>query len=82
MGFLLSFIPAASFKLLSGENNLTEYLFNKHMVRHLFCKSCGVQSFARGKGKDGAEMVALNVRCIPEVDVKSLTVTEVDGKSA
>lgn len=80
-GFLLKFVPASQFKLLSGEDNLTEYRFNKKHIAHLFCKTCGVQSFARGKDQEGNETIALNVRCIPDLDKNSLKVNEFDGKS-
>ncbi len=80
-GLLLNFIPAAQFKLLSGGDNLTEYRFNKKMIAHLFCKTCGIESFARGKGKEGNDTVALNVRCLDGVDVDSLTLTPFDGKN-
>ena len=32
--------------LKSGEDELTEYTFNKHVVHHLFCSICGIQPFA------------------------------------
>ena len=72
--------PKESFKLLSGEGAMSEYQFNTHNIHHLFCATCGIQSFARGKRPDGAEMVAVNVRCLDEVDVDSLKVKKVDGR--
>jgi hypothetical protein len=81
MGFLLAFAPAQDFKLLSGEGATTEYQFNKHVIHHLFCSTCGVQSFARGKRpNDGADIVAINVRCVDGVDPDSLKVKKVDGR--
>jgi hypothetical protein len=81
-GYLLSFVPSAQFKLLSGEDNLQDYRFNKHAIAHVFCKTCGVRSFAKGKRPDGQEMRAINVRCLAGVDPESLTITKVDGASA
>ena len=80
-GTLLSFIPATEFTLLSGDDSLTDYQFNKHKIHHLFCKVCGVKSFARGVGKDGSPTVAVNTRCLDDVDVAALKVKTVDGKS-
>lgn len=78
-GTLLSFVGAAQFKLLSGEDVLREYQFNKHVVHHLFCSVCGIKSFARGVGPGGAAMAAINVRCIDGVDVGALNVQHYDG---
>ena len=80
MGFLLAFAPAQDFKLLAGEEATTEYRFNKHVIHHLFCATCGVQSFARGQRPDGAEVVAINVRCLDDVDPDSFAVKKVDGR--
>jgi hypothetical protein len=81
LGWILTFTPAQNFKLLSGENELTDYLFNKHVIHHLFCSTCGIESFARGTAPDGSAMVAVNVRCLDEVDSGALNPTPVDGKS-
>jgi len=80
-GLLLAFIPADKFELKSGEDNLQEYRFNKKHIAHLFCKTCGVQSFSRGKDQEGNETIALNVRCIPDVDIESLKINKFDGKN-
>lgn len=80
-GTLLSFTPADQFELLSGDDNLTDYQFNKMHIHHLFCSTCGVRSFGRGKGPNGTEMRAINVRCLDDVDISALTLTPFDGKS-
>lgn len=80
-GFLLTFIPKEQFTLLTGEDNLTEYLFNKKHIHHLFCKTCGVQAFSHAADKDGKETVAVNVRCLPDVDLTTLTIEKFDGKN-
>lgn len=80
-GFLLTFVPKEQFHLITGEENLTEYFFNKKMIHHLFCKTCGVQAFGHAAGPDGKETVAVNVRCLPDIDPNTLTITHADGKS-
>jgi hypothetical protein len=81
LGLLLAFAPAQNFKLVSGEGAMMEYQFNRHVIHHLFCATCGVQSFARGKRpSDGADVVAVNARCLDGVDVDSLTIKKVDGR--
>lgn len=82
-GTLLTFVPTSHFDLKSGEGNLTDYTFNHNVIHHAFCKTCGVTSFARGKNpKTGDAMVAINARCLDDVDVTKLDVKHFDGKSA
>ena len=81
VGSILTFTPADSFALLSGEDHLTDYQFNKKVIHHLFCDTCGIQSFSRGVGPDGAPTIAINVRCLDGVDIDSLTPEPFDGKS-
>ncbi len=80
-GFLLTFVPVEQFTLVQGADALTEYRFNRHAIQHLFCSTCGVESFARGKGRDGKETAAVNVRCLEGVDLATLTPIRVDGRS-
>jgi len=80
-GTLLTFVPASDFKLVKGEDALTKYQFHKKVIDHLFCSTCGVTSFARGKGRDGAPTVAINARCLDGVDVPTLNVSTYDGAS-
>jgi hypothetical protein len=76
-GFLLNFVDKDKFTLLSGKEHLTEYNFNKKQIRHLFCRTCGVQSFSEGVT---FPKVALNVRCLDNVDPKTLTISFYNGK--
>jgi hypothetical protein len=79
-GFLLTFVPADQFTLDSGEDSLITYTFNKHQISHRFCKTCGVQPFGEGE-QNGAKMRAINVRCVPEIDLDTLAIQQVDGAS-
>src|SRR4051812_11386071 len=79
-GWLLQFVPNDSFTLEKGEEQLTDYQFNKKVIHHLFCKVCGVRSFARGQGP-GGPMVAINTRCLDDLDPATLNVQHFDGKS-
>ena len=80
-GTMLAFVPASSFTLEKGEGTLVDYQFNKRVIHHLFCGTCGVRSFARGTMPDGTPTCAINVRCLDDVDLGSLTVQENDGAS-
>lgn len=81
MGFVLAFTGTDSFTLKSGEDHLTEFRFNHHAIRHLFCKTCGVQGFASGKSPDGTQSVAVNVNCLAGVNPRELQSKHVDGRS-
>jgi hypothetical protein len=63
------------------EGELKDYLFNKHVIHHLFCSTCGIESFARGTAPDGTETVAINLRCLDNIDIGALKPTPVDGRS-
>ncbi len=80
-GTLLAFVPGTDFKLQSGEGGLTSYHFNKKVIDHLFCSTCGVTSFARGKKPDGTPTVAVNTRCLDGVDPQKLEIKHYDGAS-
>ncbi|HKU94776.1 MAG TPA: GFA family protein [Vineibacter sp.] len=79
-GLLLTFVSEPAFKLLSGKDDVKEYLFNKKHIHHQFCPTCGVESFARGAKTDGTPMVAINVRCLEGVDIASLSPTPFNGR--
>jgi len=79
-GTLLTFVPADQFTLISGDDVLIDYQFNKHVIHHLFCRICGIKSFARGTGPKGPT-VAINTRCLDGVDLANLNVMPYDGKS-
>lgn len=80
-GTMLAFVPPDQFRLEQGEANLTSYKFNKQVIDHVFCKTCGIKPFARGKGPKG-DTVAINVRCLEGVDVFALgaSARQFDGK--
>ena len=78
---LLAFVPEDAFALISGEGELADYQFNKHAIHHLFCRTCGIASFARGTAPDGKRMVSINVRCLEGVNVDDLSVHHFDGAS-
>jgi hypothetical protein len=80
-GTLLNFVPEEAFELLSGEESLSDYQFAKQRIHHLFCKTCGIKSFARGMGPGGKMMCAVNVRCLDGVEPDSLTISHFDGRN-
>jgi hypothetical protein len=80
-GHLLAFVGPENVTMLQGDGELTDYQFNKHNVHHVFCRTCGIQSFGRGKRPDGQPVYAINVRCLDGVDPATLTIRHFDGRS-
>lgn len=78
-GMVLAFVRPDGFRLLRGEDRLSEYLFNRHVISHRFCRVCGVEPFGMGKGPDGSDMIAINVRTLEDVEPWSLTPQRFDG---
>src|SRR5712691_12704371 len=80
-GLHFTFVAPQSFQLRAGEDNLKEYLFNKHAIRHQSCIDCGVEVFANGSKPDGTAVVALNVSCIDGIELAKLDMTPIDGRN-
>lgn len=76
-------IGGDDFRLLKGQENLGDYTFGRMNIHHMFCKTCGVKSFGRGKGADGTALVAVVLSCvddIPDAELASLPIMYVDGR--
>jgi hypothetical protein len=79
----LAAAKGTSFRLLKGEADLSEYLFNKHRIHHMFCKHCGIKSFARGQGADGSAFHAVLISTlegVSDAELADLPVMYVDGR--
>lgn len=80
-GWLLTFVPSLAFRLLAGTDDTTTYHFNSKKIDHIFCKTCGVASYGTGSDGTGNTMVSINVRCLDDIDIDTLTVNHYDGKN-
>ena len=80
-GALWAFVKASQFKLVQGEDALTDYQFGKKKIHHLFCRSCGIGSFSRGLAPNGEATFAINVNCLDGVEVAKLKLTPFDGRN-
>ena len=70
-------VPRSAFRLLRGEEALTEYRFNTGTARHLFCALCGVKSFYVPRSHpDG---YSVNARCLDPGTVRETAVLPFDG---
>ena len=79
-GALLWFAPRDSLQVI-GEDDLATYTFNKHNIKHRFCKTCGILPFGEGTDPKGNKMAAINIRCLNDFDFTKVPVHHFDGKS-
>ena len=77
-GYLHHFATPDKFTFHGSRDDLQVYTFNRHTIRHQFCKTCGCAPFAHGTGPNGP-MVEINLRCADGVDLDSLEITLFDG---
>ena len=81
-GYFLWFVSRDKLRLASPEVQLGTYKFNKHVIDHHFCPTCGCAPFAFGKAPDGSATAAVNVRCLEGIDLPALKRIPYDGRSA
>lgn len=79
-GYLLWFVPREQLHLRTPESDMSTYKFNRHQIAHHFCPVCGVAPFADGC-KGDQPMAAVNVRCLADVELDTLNIRQVDGRS-
>jgi hypothetical protein len=71
-----------AFRVLAGDGELTEYLFNTRRNQHFFCRVCGVRPFGYGNDTPIGKMVGINIGClegISEEELSKIPITYVDG---
>ncbi len=80
-GSLLWFVPREKLRLRTPDEAASTYTFNKHVIKHRFCPTCGIHPYGEGVDPKGNRMAAVNVRCLDGVDLASLPVQNFDGRS-
>ncbi|KQV51773.1 GFA family protein [Massilia sp. Root335] len=81
-GSLLWFVPRAQFRLRTPEDAAATYTFNKHVIKHRFCPTCGIHPYAEGIDSKGNAMAAINLRCIDGLDLAAIPVREFNGRDS
>ena len=72
-----------AFRLISGESELTKYLFNTLRNEHYFCRHCGVRPFGIGNASSPDRVYGINLGCLENATPEELAaapITYVDGK--
>lgn len=70
------------FRLLTGESELTQYLFNTRKNEHHFCRHCGVRCFGIGNETPMGKMIGVNLGClegVSEEELSKIPIVRVDG---
>jgi hypothetical protein len=80
-GTLMWFVPREKLRLLTSESEMSTYTFNKHVIKHRFCPTCGIHPYGEGVDPNGNSMAAINIRCIEGIDLASVPVQNYDGLS-
>lgn len=81
MGSLHWFVPRDTLRLLTPEQSLATYTFGTQSIKHHFCQKCGIHPFGEGIDPSGNRKAAVNARCLEGIDLQSLPVTHIDGRS-
>ena len=70
-----------AFRLLSGDADLSEYIWGGRTATRYFCKHCGVSLFCRGYLEQvGGAYVSINVNAIEGLEVHLLPLIHWDGR--
>jgi hypothetical protein len=80
-GSLLWFVPRQALRLLTSEEDTATYTFNKHVIKHRFCRTCGIHPYGEGADPNGNPMAAINIRCLDGINLASVPVQHFDGRS-
>src|SRR5437868_2527230 len=70
-------VHESMFKLMSGEQSLTEYQFHTRTARHFFCKICGIYPFHRKRVTP--DYVGINVYCLHDFEPGGIPVRSTVG---
>jgi hypothetical protein len=66
-------VKPEAFRLISGEQSLSDYQFGGKQGHHLFCRTCGVRTFERGYVEQiGGHFVSIKIGSLDNVDPAEL----------
>ena len=80
-GSLLWFVPREKLVLKTPESDLSTYTFNKHVIQHRFCNTCGIHVFGEANDPQGNAVAAVNLRVLDDVDLSKVPVHNYDGRA-
>jgi len=80
-GALMWFVDRDALQLSTPDAALATYTFNRHVIKHRFCKTCGIHTHGEGTDPKGNAMAAINIRSLEGIDLDAIPVTHYDGRS-
>jgi hypothetical protein len=80
-GSLLWFVPRDKLRVTSPEEAAGRYTFNKRVIEHRFCLTCGIHAYAEASDPKGNRSAAINLRCLEGIDLAAIPVKQFDGRS-
>jgi hypothetical protein len=78
-GYVHWYVLPAQFRLLTPEDAIRTYQFGTLTSKNHFCERCGVSPFRRPRSDP--ENIAVNVRCLEDVDLGAFPVKTFDGQN-
>ena len=86
-GALWAYYQPAQFKLTTPRENVATYRWQTRTVKHNFCPTCGCGTYSEspdwstGKADFTNPRIGINARLLDSIDLDTIPVTVVDGKS-
>lgn len=80
-GGLMWFVPRERLQLRTPAADYSTYTFNRHVIQHHFCPTCGIHPFGEGTDPAGKAMAAVNIRCLENIDLEAIQVQHFDGRA-
>ena len=70
-------VHESAFRLLAGEQSLSDYQFHTRTAKHYFCKVCGIYPFHRKRVTP--DHLGVNVHCLDGFDPAGIPVRQAVG---
>jgi len=81
----ITMVKPEDFRILAGEEELTDYQFGRKNIHHLFCRHCGIHPFGWGNSPDlGGKAYAVNIMSldgVPDADLAAAKIRYFDGRN-
>src|SRR5262245_33836928 len=78
-------IKPAAFRLLTGQEDLSDYSPGSGQGHNVFCKNCGIRPYSFGNVPEiGGDFVSINLCCLDDLDPAELATAPVhlqDGRA-